>query len=205
MSFPARTSFQRSTVTSPYLKHLIIQSVNILSSTLIQLMTNMPHLKYLSIDTYLGNVKNWLWQRLRVDCNQYARLTFSIPMNGCQWEKIIVDRLPKLETFQLKMKHQCWMSSMKDNEVHALLIQSFSSPFWLREHHWFVRCEWIMDQLSPYLCLYTLPYSFNRYDILHPEIRSKSTSPNETDYWSYTHVHQLQYYCDSLIPCSMLD
>ncbi|CAF1379685.1 unnamed protein product [Adineta ricciae] len=172
--------------------------------TLLKCTPNLRHLVIESKDTYIGNINNWLWNRLNVDPGQYTRLTFPFSINGCQWEKIIISHLPKLKTFQLKIKHQCWTHSIKDNEVDTLL-QSFNTPFWITERQWFVRCEWVMDQFSPYFCLYTLPYSFERYDILHPEIRSKSTCPNETDYWSYNNVRQLQYYCGSLNPCSMID
>ena len=42
------------------------------------------------------------------------------------------------------------------------LIESFQQPFWIDEHHWFVRCHW---HPTDGVTLYTLPSSFPSIDL----------------------------------------
>ncbi|UJR06555.1 hypothetical protein I4U23_010839 [Adineta vaga] len=160
-------------------------------------LTCMPNLRHLTIEllnTYLGKIRHWLYGRYEHNSDHYTNIRrdrFYIEINGYQWKKIIVNHLPKLNTFQLKMKEYYWNCDMKENHVDTLL-QSFSTNFWIRDHRWFVRCKWINDQQWASIYLYTLPHSFDRYTILHPLMLSKSTSPNEIDYWCCDHLQKLQ-------------
>jgi hypothetical protein len=85
-------------------------------------------------------------------------------------------------------------NSDREREVDEL-FNSFRTSFWLDEHQWFVRCDWTqendIDFTNLYMVLYNLPYFQNFFD--YSEInRSKSTCPDDKDYWSYEHVHGLQ-------------
>ncbi|CAF1178193.1 unnamed protein product [Rotaria sp. Silwood1] len=162
-------------------------------------MSNLQHLTINSVDTYFGNLKNILERRID-DYNVYCYIlsTYklhkpSIYMNGRTWEEIIVNHLPKLKTFRLKMKIQYWSRNNKKDDIDTLLT-SFGSHFWIRERQWFVRCDWHPEPTSSYICLYTLPYAFDHFDTHTVLIQSKSTSPNENDYWLYNRVHNLHYH-----------
>jgi hypothetical protein len=116
-----------------------------------------------------------------------------IPIDGHEWEKIIIKHLPELKIFQLKMEIQHSFHCQKEDIIDKLLA-SFSSHFWIREHQWFVRCDWNPDNKSSYVCLYTLPYAFDYFDTHTASILSKSTAPNENNYWSYDRVRNLRYH-----------
>jgi hypothetical protein len=162
---------------------------------LLKCMPNLKHLTVNSSDTYFGYIRNWLYSTFYEDHSyepNFHRSSKSPPiyMNGNRWENIIINHLPKLKTFQLKMNTQYWSNYNKKDEVDKLLM-SFSSHFWIRERRWFVRCDWNPNPNSGYLCLYTLPYAFDDFNTHGASIRSKSTSPDENDYWLYDHVRNL--------------
>lgn len=162
---------------------------------LLKCMPNLKHLTVNSVDTYLGYVRNWLANKFREDMSYEPNLLRSsqsppIYMNGYRWEDIIIKHLPKLQTFQLRMNTEYRVISNKEEDVNKLL-RSFTGHVWTRKHQWFVRCDWSSNPDSGYLCLYTLPYAFNDFNAHSASIRSKSTSPNESDYWLYEHVRNL--------------
>ena len=157
---------------------------------------NLSHLTVESLDTYLGNVSNVLAARFDDNLTEYTtfnRDEFSIHIDGHKWEEIIVNHLSKLKTFRLKMKYQRWTHHTNRDHVDVLL-RSFSSHFWIQEARWFVQCDWNSNRHSPYFCFYTLPYSFNQFDINDAPMQCSSTSPNGNDYWSYNHVRELHYH-----------
>jgi hypothetical protein len=65
-------------------------------------------------------------------------------------------------------------------ELDALL-DSFRSAFWLEEHQWFVRCDWISSSISNFATLYTLPYAFEEL-LLTNKQWSKSTAWIDNEY-----------------------
>ncbi|CAF3711173.1 unnamed protein product [Rotaria sp. Silwood1] len=134
------------------------------------------------LDNFLQNLPNLC--HLTVE-------TFDIDLDGQQWEQIIIDHLPKLETFQLKMHIKLEDDDDKQLKIDKL-IASFQSSFWLDEHQWFVRCHYVEECCLNSIILYTLPYAFGYFDPI-VKISSKSTCPHENDYWSYNRVHSLIY------------
>lgn len=162
---------------------------------LLRCTPNLTHLTVKFSDTYLGYLRNWLKGTYFEDTNyepNLHRISTSAPiyMDGRKWEDIHTNHLPRLQTFQLKMDIQYWSRYNKEEEVDRLLM-SFSSHFWIRERRWFVRCNWNPNTDSSYLCLYTLPYAFDDFNMHGVSIRSKSTAPNENDYWFYDQVRSL--------------
>jgi hypothetical protein len=78
-------------------------------------------------------------------------------------------------------------------EVIDELLDSFRTEFWLEEHQWFVRCDWSPLINNTDALLYTLPYTFDKYNYYQP-LCSKSTVPNDRTYWLYDRVHNLQHF-----------
>jgi hypothetical protein len=111
-------------------------------------------------------------------------------LNGIEWENILVDHLPNLKHFQLKMSFQFPQCNDIDNEVDEFLA-TFQTNFWIEKHQWFVRCDWNSSNPFNHAILYTLPYAFNDFHFTN-ESSSKSTLPNEEDYWLYNRVQILQ-------------
>jgi hypothetical protein len=135
---------------------------------MMNLLQNVPNLHHLIIETY------------------------QIIINGHEWEEIIVKNLIMLKKFQLEMWFKFDDDDNKEQRIDELL-NSFRTHFWLEERQWFVRCDWDQCQWrEPYIDLYTLPYFQKNYYFYETNFRSKSTCPNDNDYWSYDHVKNLE-------------
>jgi hypothetical protein len=115
----------------------------------------------------------------------------NIYLNGYEWEKIIVNQLPKIKVFRLKMEFRFLDQSNKEEQIDDLL-DSFRTHFWIEEHRWFVRYDF--NSSKPINCdiLYTLPYTFEEF-IYADKNLSKSTCPNDNEYDSYDQVRILRY------------
>ncbi|CAF1018914.1 unnamed protein product [Didymodactylos carnosus] len=144
--------------------------------TMRNLLQNMPNLRYLTVETDDINV------------------------NGHQWKQIIIEYLPKLTVFRLKMLFRLNDNDNKEQRVDELL-DSFRTPFWLEERQWFIRCDWNRCQQCDKnnIHLYTLPYAFLYYYFHESDFKSKSTCRHHDDYLSYNHVNTIGY---ELIPLS---
>jgi len=132
---------------------------------MINILSNMPNLSHLTIETS------------------------KVHLDGHQWEKMIVQHVPKIKIFQLNMNFIFHISTDKLEQVDKLL-DSFRTPFWIKEHHWFVQCDW-----NPYYnegCLYTLPYAFEEY-AYNDNMCFKSTYPYDFDCLLYKRVNTLKY------------
>ncbi|CAF4435810.1 unnamed protein product, partial [Rotaria sp. Silwood2] len=62
-------------------------------------------------------------------------------MYGEQWERMIKNHLPKLNTFQFRMKSAFGKEENCEQRIDEIL-NTFRNQFWLDEHRWFVRCDW---------------------------------------------------------------
>ena len=80
------------------------------------LIQSMPNLCYLTLDIHDSSI------------------------SGYDWKKLIVNYLPKLKIFRLKMTFNF---SNNDNiyERTDELIDSFRTSFWIEQHQWYVRCD----------------------------------------------------------------
>ncbi|CAF1261568.1 unnamed protein product [Rotaria sordida] len=210
--------FPRLNTISSSLEYLSIEKFNFDLSKLDHLFQHTPHIRYfhvrlfdhsfdqqlscsmplviilkLIIQTTLYQLVNLL-QNLPNLCHLKVE-TLGIDLDGQQWEQIIINHLPKLKIFQLKMHIKLEDDDDDDDDKQLKidkLIASFQSPFWLDEHQWFVRCHCVEECCLNSIVLYTLPYAFGYFDPI-VKISSKSTCPHENDYWSYNRVHSLIY------------
>ncbi|CAF2646179.1 unnamed protein product [Rotaria sp. Silwood2] len=115
-----------------------------------------------------------------------------IKMDGQQWEDIIVNCLPKLNVFRLKMRIQYYGRMNNEQEIDTLL-DSFRSQFWLEKHQWFVRCHRkLMIDYSDVL-LYTFPQTFAELNMDIMNISYKSTCPYDQNFGSCQQVRSLIY------------
>jgi hypothetical protein len=86
----------------------------------------------------------------------------SPPPDGQRWEKLIVSSLPLLENFQFCFKF--WKDCGPMGDINRI-ISTFSTPFYLEEKRWFVRCDAHCQQFSAAV-LYSLPFAFERFEII---------------------------------------
>ena len=117
--------------------------------------------------------------------------TAQIAVNGHQWKELLVVHLPRLRDFRLKMEF-LFNPEEKKEDVVAALLATFQTAFWLTEHRWFVRCDWSGLSSIQHASLYTLPYAFEEFHFLN-RFYSRSTCPEEKEFWSYEHVTSLQH------------
>ena len=77
-------------------------------------------------------------------------------IQGDQWQELIVNYLPKLTKFHLRMTEDIHEN---DNVLEKMkeYTDSFRNAFWIDVHQWFVRCFLSNNQI--YLC--TLPNTFS--------------------------------------------
>ncbi|CAF0747201.1 unnamed protein product [Rotaria sordida] len=120
-------------------------------------------LKYLKIFYEEGRDGN----ALRTILQQMSQLTrlalydnarYSPMPNGKIWEELIQSSLPLLNTFQFFFPFDQYLNISSDlNQT----IESFSTPFYLFEKHWFIRCD--RSSKSLFMgALYSLPFAFSR-------------------------------------------
>ncbi|CAF4467528.1 unnamed protein product, partial [Rotaria sp. Silwood2] len=107
----------------------------------------------------------------------------SFHLDGYEWEKILMNYLPKIKIFKLKMNLNYPNFYRKENEINQFL-DSFRTYFWIEKHRWFVRYDWNPSDIIGYGILYTLPYVFQDF-IYSNEILSKSTCIDDKHYSSY--------------------
>ncbi len=84
-------------------------------------------------------------------------------LNGTEWEKILLDYLPKVKKFRFRMNFPLSDDQKKDKQVDELLIKTFRTDFWIEQHQWLVQCDWDAFGWSKRVFLYTLPYDFNDF------------------------------------------
>jgi hypothetical protein len=117
----------------------------------------------------------------------------SLP-NGETWEKLIQSSLPLLKTFQF-----CFSSHRYDTTLNDInqAVASFSTPFYLFEKRWFIRCDYD-SRYSAMGTIYSLPFAFAEMPI---NVTSFDTSMStligsdvdETKYESYEKVKTLLF------------
>jgi hypothetical protein len=132
------------------------------------LLQNMPNLNRLQIETH------------------------HVLLDGCQLEQIIDDYLPKLKVFRLKMDIEVHGKKKNEQQVNQL-VDSFQSRFWIDKHQWYVRCHSTSQNNGGSFLLYTLPYTFEKFDMNQTSIFYKSTCPHDKNNGLYHQVHSLIY------------
>ncbi|CAF4181670.1 unnamed protein product [Rotaria sordida] len=207
--------FPVPTIVSTSLQHLLIVGRPFYSfHDIAYLIKYTPHLKQLTLprkerqstDHELSssltsiislNTEFYLEQEHRIinffrNMPNLCQLTFrmvNLYIDGYKLEQIIRNDLIKLKILRFEMSIISNNENIRIQKVPELL-KSYSSPFWLEERRWFVRCDWQQNNNNVYL--YTLPYAFYDYHLVWP-IRSQLTCfPDYTYDWSYNRVQKLR-------------
>lgn len=91
----------------------------------------------------------------------YDNARYSPLPNGHIWEEIIVSSFPLLNTFQFYFPFESYRHTSNDlNQT----MDSFSTPFYLTEKRWFIRCD--RNPKSLFLgAIYSLPFAFSHMPI----------------------------------------
>ncbi|CAF3879379.1 unnamed protein product [Rotaria sp. Silwood1] len=206
----------RASVTSSTLECLSIIGVAYCSIDLTELHKHTPHLRRLSIDEFtvtqipsyaimpqlttliISFCLNYTWHRPFLEMLKnlptliYLKLDYDYEypsMDGEDWKQLIRNHLPQLQRLEFRML-RCMSEYSSEEEQIDSILNSYRSDFWLVEHSWFVQFDWIPGKYYGYL--YTLPYAFDKFQIL-AAIRSKSTSSLDLNEHSYRCVKSLMY------------
>ncbi|CAF1345796.1 unnamed protein product [Adineta ricciae] len=216
MDFKHGSQILSPTIFSAAIEHLTIIGVSYPAGQVINLCEHTPRLRYLALDLSCptGNIEfhttiplitevnfivigaqhEFIENLLRCMPNlcQLKIETCYVDMNGYEWEQLIRKYLPKLKHLQLKMR-----SHVMNEKYRKELFTSFQTPFWIKEHQWFIRYHYNQDHNANMVCFYTLPYNFSTLDIHFP-VLYKSTCLNEKDYLSYDNVRNLSYHSSAV-------
>ncbi|CAF3655899.1 unnamed protein product [Rotaria sp. Silwood1] len=117
--------------------------------------------------------------------------TSSIFLNGYEWQNIIVNHLPKIKVFRLKMEFSFPTKKNKEEQIEELL-DSFRTHFWIDEHQWFIQYNYIQTNAFNCDVLYTLPYAFENLTYASTQL-SKSTCPENKMFQCFDRVKILRY------------
>ena len=84
----------------------------------------------------------------------YLKLIGRCPtFDGKRWEEFVQVNLSHLDQFQFDVRCAQWTKQTRDD--FERMIESFRSPFWLKDKKWFAQCQWDPGNSSNYeLCLY---------------------------------------------------
>jgi hypothetical protein len=147
--------------------------------SMINLFQNLPNLCYLTLKTS------------------------DLYLNGNEWEKIFVDYLPNIKKFRLRMNFQFSDDYNKDEQIEQLL-ETFRTDFWIKQHQWFVRCDWNPFDSFDRIYLYTLPYDFGDF-FYFDTIQSRSTYPSISKDFSYDRVNILRQSFSENLPIESIN
>jgi hypothetical protein len=98
----------------------------------------------------------------------------SPPPDGQKWETLIVSSLPLLQNFQFCFKF--WKDPSAISDINRI-ISAFSTPFYLEEKRWLVRCDTHSQQFSAAV-LYSLPFAFERFEIVTNSFNESVSTSN---------------------------
>lgn len=96
------------------------------------------------------------------------------PPNGQIWQELITTYIPALENFHFAFKF--WKDFSPQSDI-TRVVSTFSTPFYLKEKRWFVQCDAHHQPLSVAF-LYSIPYAFQRFDIVTHSFDESLTSGN---------------------------
>ena len=100
----------------------------------------------------------------------------SVP-DGSRWEHLIVSSLSLLTDFQFYFKF--WHDPILTRDLSPI-VSSFSTPFYLNEKHWRVKCDVHRPHFSAAL-LYSMPFAFERFEMLTQSVHMSIGTVNSDD------------------------
>jgi hypothetical protein len=89
-----------------------------------------------------------------------SRKILDAMFNGYYWQQLIQTKLQSLTKFEICIFY-CIIDEDNSPSLHSL-ITPFEAPFWLKEKHWIITCEYIIKLNT--IRLYTAPISFINSD-----------------------------------------
>jgi len=151
-------------------------------STLYHLSKSVPHLQQLNVEiiqwSFYNQPKILFPSLISLKTTFHGSIDQTIPflkslpnlfsltleiniaiLNGYDWQTLLVNHLPKLKNFRLKMSFNFPTNGNLITHTDQL-VDSFRTPFWIEEHQWFIRCDCYLAKRVSRGVLYTLPYAF---------------------------------------------
>ena len=227
LSFPHRNHFIPPTTISCSIRYLIIKSVLCLQANLALLHESTPFLESLSVQIWNPddddeNVRSSSMFPLKtfdVRCEDpsvcFRSLLRSLPnltrlnirtkkihLNGDDWQTLIRQRLPQLNSFHLYMELNFNDIPPREEDIDRIL-STYRTPFWIDEHQWFIQTHWNEEaEENSIVYLYTLPFAFEQFSLdMDENFRVKSTCPTTTDFHQVTSLQfSWNVYEDVVLP-----
>jgi hypothetical protein len=136
------------------------------TNSMIDLLQRLPNLSYLSLEIS------------------------DIRMDGNDWANLLINHLPKLKKFHLKMNLNFLSADNNMQTSMDQLVDSFRTSFWLEQHQWYVRGNCYFSNQYHHGVLYTLPYIFDQCSYLNSDY-SISTKPDDEELSSWKHIQSI--------------
>lgn len=175
------------TIISSSIRHLTIRGVLCLQANLGLLSEHTPCLESLSIaicnPSNADQVSSMIeLKNLEVHCEDpsvsFLTLLRSMPnltrlnvrtkhlrVNGEHWQTIIEEHLTRLNSFHLSMEWNSRDDPTGERDINRVL-QTYQTPFWLDEHHWWIQCHRNEDDDDDGIVhLYTIPFRFEHFSL----------------------------------------
>ena len=190
------------------LEYLSIRMIDGGKNALYHLCKSIPNIRYLSIDVFYCSRED----RLKIHfpflislktCQYSVDSTMSILrslpyltsltlelhnalLTGDNWQILFTRFLPNLQIFRLKMNFYWSVGRNRITRTNQL-VDSYRTPFWIKEHQWYIRCDCYLGQNDHLAVLYTLPYAFDQCSYLNTYY-SISTKPDDDQRYSHDRV-----------------
>jgi hypothetical protein len=142
---------------TPCLKTFILKDCSNKDSIELPLIT-FPKLNSLTFEQSRMNIDQLKTIILSTPNLIYFKLIATEDLSdGFYLEDLIENNLPLLKTFQFYFHS-------KDNQDFQAIIQSYQTPFWLQQKHWFINCDVISFNGKTQMRLYSLPLCYNKLE-----------------------------------------
>lgn len=97
--------------------------------------------------------------------------------NGQIWEELIHSSLSLLKEFKFYFQFRYQLLSVDENKQ---IIASFSTPFYVLEKKWFIRCD-MYGSYRSLAAIYTIPFAFDRLTIVSNSTKKSISTYSNVD------------------------
>lgn len=155
---------------------------------------SQPKIRFLDLielkTTFRGSIEPTM-EFLR-DLPNLTSLTLEISdeiLTGDDWQNLLENSLPNLKIFRLKMNFSLNLNTNLIT-ITDQIVDSYRTPFWIKDHQWYIRYDCYLGHNEYRIVLYTIPYAFTQCSYLNTYY-SISTKPDDDQRYSHEQVQRV--------------
>ncbi|CAF1440218.1 unnamed protein product, partial [Didymodactylos carnosus] len=220
LSFPHVICFQSAMTAPVNLEYLKISHCNL--NEMMALLKQVPKLKHFSVDIYtheeqypkynvpsLQYLSHFTLESRRISYEQTEYILRHMPelkkfvfsgnslqfVNGNMWERLIVQVLPLLQSFEFSVSLRYSEENPNLNE----LLLSFKTVFW-SNHRWFITVDYYPFERYENLFIYSIPCKISSMHLKTPyDLQTLTTSTSESQAYNSVASFDVSI-CQSSVP-----